>query len=110
MTDRTMWAVGPDDGEGWMAINARTEDEACTAWARADANLPATEPIPDWIVALRQEGWDALPEVTGADWLRVGLGYSCAECQELAFLEFGAQIIDGQPICGECVKGRGETA
>ncbi|SLN55015.1 hypothetical protein PSM7751_02689 [Pseudooceanicola marinus] len=25
MTDRMMWAVGPEDGEGWKAINAQTE-------------------------------------------------------------------------------------
>lgn len=25
MTDRMMWAVGTDDGEGWEAINAQTE-------------------------------------------------------------------------------------
>ena len=106
MTNRMMWAVGPDDGVGWEAIDAETEAGTRVQWAERNGQ----EDVPEWVVALRQEAWDALPEITGADWLRAGLGHTCIECQELAYLEFGARIIDGQPICGECLSEQGEMA
>ena len=56
MKPQTMWAVGPDDGAGWEAINAQTEAGARAQWAERNGQHDLTE----WIVALRRSVVSAL--------------------------------------------------
>mgnify|MGYP001345901695 CR=1 FL=1 len=93
---RTMWAVGPDDGEGWVAINAPTEDAAIQAYATEN------DCTTDYVVANRVEGWDGLKKITGPDWLRNGHGFSCSACDEMAFAEDGGVIVNEQVFCEGC--------
>lgn len=96
MIGRTMWAVGPDDGEGWVAINAPTEDAAIQAYAyEHDCTI-------DYVCANRVEGWDALEKITGADWLRNGHGFSCSTCDDVAFEEGGGVVVNEQVFCEYC--------
>ncbi|WP_147127783.1 hypothetical protein [Shimia ponticola] len=96
------YAVGPDDGEGWIAVNAQSEDDArrayCNEW------LAAGEPIPDFVLAARVPSWDGLGRPpNGAEWLEARLSYTCAmNCGGMASLDDGGKVIDGEPICGEC--------
>ena len=100
MTKRTMWAVGPDDGDGWYAINAPTEDAAIQAYAdEHDCN-------PDYIVASRVEGWDGLTKVTGPDWIQHGLGFSCTTCDTVTFAEEGGVVVNGSVYCDYCAPLR----
>lgn len=93
---RTMWAVGPDDGEGWVSINAPTEDAAKQAYA--DEKDFGTE----WLIANRIEAWDALDKITGPDWINNGHGWTCETCRGMAFAEDGAEVIDGKVFCEMC--------
>lgn len=101
---RTMWAVGPDHGEGWVAVNAPTEDAAKDAYAAE--NDCSTE----WLIANRIEAWDALDNITGPDWINNGHGWSCKDCGGVAFADDGAEVIGGEVFCAECaIPARKET-
>ncbi|KAF0674464.1 hypothetical protein [Profundibacterium mesophilum] len=99
---KKMWAVGEDDGEGWIAVSADTEAAAKRAytdeWHGADVKVPGH------IIAQRVEAWDALtgaPE--GKDWLTAGLSYLCeGGCGSMACLDGAGKIIDGKPYCEDC--------
>lgn len=93
---RIMWAVGPDDCEGWVAIDASNHVAAKKAYAKEhDCGT-------DWLIANRIEAWDSLETITPADWVRNGHGYSCSQCAEMAFADDGAVIADGRVFCSSC--------
>lgn len=95
---RTMWAVGPDHGEGWISVNAPTEDAAKDAYAaREDCET-------EWLIANRVEAWDVLDKITGPDWINNGLGWTCKTCDGMAFADDGAEVIDGEVFCEECAS------
>lgn len=99
-----MYAVGEDDGEGWIAVSAESETEARRAYC--DEWYGAAEPVPGHIIAQRVPSWDALGRVpNGADWLKAGLSYRCSrECGGMAFLDDGGAILNGKPVCGYCLE------
>ena len=99
-----MWAVGDDDGEGWIAVKAESESKARRAYA--DEWVGADQAIPDRIIAVRVPSWDGLAgKPTGADWIRADLSYRCAgHCGEMAHGPDGAKIINGQPYCSYCCE------
>ena len=97
---KTMWAVGPEDGAGWCAINAPTEAEAIAAWCKGE------DRDPDFICAVRVLAWDAMAKVTPRDWFQSaeGLSTSCEGCGEMASRSDGGDIIDGSILCACCVE------
>ena len=97
-----MWAVGPNDGEGWIAV--RAPDEAAARLAFAEENDDGG--ISDSIVAVRAPSWDSLTATpTGADWLNAGLSYTCDRgCGCMACFDDGGAIINGEPVCGYCIE------
>lgn len=100
---KTMWAVGPDDGEGWHEVDAPTELAAREEYALSeygDKNFIL------YVRAYRVEAWDQLGrDPNGADWVRVGLSYTCSgTCSGMAHGAYDAKIINGNPYCGECAE------
>ena len=97
------FAVGNDDGEGWIAVNVQSEEIARRAYC--DEWLAADEPVPDNIIAIRVPAWDGLGRApTGAEWVNAGLSYSCSEgCGGMVFLEEGGKVVDGEPVCEYCL-------
>lgn len=98
-----MYAVGDDDGEGWIAVKADSELDARRAYC--DEHLGVGDPIPDCIIAVRVPSWDGLAGApTGADWVTAGLSYRCSKhCGGMVFAEDGGKIVDGVPVCGYCL-------
>jgi len=97
---KTMWAVGPEDDSGWEAIDAPTELDAKVAWM--GYILGPNDKMPSHIIAQRVEAWDGLEKISGPDWLNAGLGYTCEQCDELAFNDGGGGVIDGEVLCEDC--------
>ena len=95
---RTMWAVGHDDGQDWVAVAAETEDAAIASFCRWE------DCSPDFIAAVRVPKWDALEKLTRLDWFDsdADLTTSCSSCGEYTSLELGGEIIEGQVFCEDC--------
>lgn len=95
---KTMWAVGTDDGEDWKPIDAPSAEEA-----KARYSAEYGQPI-RYLDATRVEAWDGLVEVTKIDWITAGNGltYPCDGCGEMTNRDFGAEVVNGEIICGHC--------
>lgn len=95
-----MWAVGPEDGMGWCAINAPTREAAVAVWCNSE------DRDPDFIDAARVPAWDELEKVTPRDWFESveGLSTSCEGCGEMASRSDGGDIINGSILCACCVE------
>lgn len=102
---KTMWAVGPDDGEGWISVDAPCEADALRAYSR---EIHGEDSIPAHVLAQRVPKWDNLPRVSGWDWIKAGLSFSCHICGEMATItgdeDEDADLIDGEVHCGLCAK------
>jgi len=103
-TDRrmklVMWAVGPEDGEPWYAIRAKTERGAISSYiAQHGGNRR-------YMTALRVAQWDALERVTKFDWFNAGAGLmaTCDQCEAMTCPEEGGAVIDGEIWCEYCRK------
>ena len=75
------YAVGPDDGEGWEAVQAVSTTQAKAAWKAGNYDT-------DYLIAQRVPDWDGLERITGPDWIAAGLSYTCASCGEYAGEDF----------------------
>lgn len=110
------WAVGSHGEFNWIAVKAETEHAARLVWASENsyeeecpkAGVADSDCDCDFCDSYnaadvqRQPCWDG-KEVTAGDWLRGGLGYHCARCDDETFTEMGGHAVNDDAICSECM-------
>ena len=96
-----MYAVGPEDDDGWEAVQATSDREAKKLFLESNPQSRYG------IMAMRIEEWEALDrEPNGADWINAGFYYTCDYCNEPSSLDddLPAKIVDGDVVCGYCAR------
>lgn len=103
-TDRrlklVMWAVGPEDGEPWYAIRAKTERGAVSTYLAEHGGNRRS------MTAMRMPQWDTLERVTKIDWFTAGAGLMamCDLCEAMTCPEEGGAVIRGEIWCEDCQR------
>lgn len=110
------WIVGTPGEYNWQFIRAATSDQARRFWAEDQVGVDCEDGMPasgcdcDTCYAFngadteRRGEWDDFKhEPTPADWLRSGVGYSCARCRDEADPYSGARAVGDEAVCESCL-------
>lgn len=93
------WAVGTAGEYDWLAIVARTAEEAVAIWRKQNGFVPEDGDLD--LDVKRVPRWDGIADPGAKDWLAAGFDYTCARCGD-GGVQDGA-IVDDEPVCGCCM-------
>lgn len=96
-----MYAVGPEDGEGWEPIEAVSKRQAKSFYMVEHGESNGCYSF-NMLEARRVENWDGLQSIMPYDWLCAGLSHSCKRCHEQVTPDDEIEIESGDVYHAEC--------
>lgn len=103
--DLLAFAAGTEGEFDWQVFFGRTAEEALKEATRYFGYDDDDGP-PGYFEFRRVDKWDhrgSADAVTGADWIRAGMGHICSRCSYETFADYGGHVVDEEVVCEECV-------